>query len=339
MKPLLAAVALSLGALGALAAACSSKDGASPPGPPISGQDHDSAPGSATDAGAAADAGDTDAPALAPQAFVRIAHASSDLPPIDVCVAPHGTTDFRGPLVGQLAASLAGGDGGDADASLPGLRFTQVSAYLPVTPGQYDVRLVAAGAPDCTAGSDAAGSGGVADATNLPALAFDTYATLLIAGDLTPAGADPGLTLTMLPDDAVLAGGAASLRAINTVPSSPSLDFGFVSPGGAWSPVLTSVGFAAASSQVASGFGTLDTNGYLPIAPIAAQPMSARPPGWDAASDVASASSVEIDLGSIATVLAVGGKTGDTANPPALLLCMDNQPSGGLLSDCSIAQQ
>jgi hypothetical protein len=46
---------------------------------------------------------------------------------------------------------------------------------------------------------------------------------------------------------------------------------------------------------------------------------------------------VEIDLGSIATIIAIGGKTGDSANPPALLLCIDNTPSGGLLSDCSVA--
>jgi hypothetical protein len=64
----------------------------------------------------------------------------------------------------------------------------------------------------------------------------------------------------------------------------------------------------------------------------------ARVSGSDAAANTALANSVEIDMGSIATVIAIGGKTGDSANPPALLLCMDNQPSGGLLSDCSVAQ-
>jgi hypothetical protein len=36
-------------------------------------------------------------------------------------------------------------------------------------------------------------------------------------------------------------------------------------------------------------------------------------------------------------VIAVGGKTGDAIHPPALLLCIDNQPPGGLLADCSFA--
>jgi hypothetical protein len=36
-------------------------------------------------------------------------------------------------------------------------------------------------------------------------------------------------------------------------------------------------------------------------------------------------------------VIAVGGKTGDALQSPALLICVDNQPSGGLLADCSIA--
>jgi hypothetical protein len=355
MKVVFSAIVASLAALGALAAACSSQSSGSPAGQPDSGEDAGNASATFGADGGDVDAGG-DAPAPAPQAFVRIAQVSPDLPPIDVCVAPHGTADFQGPLVGQLAASLGAAQGDAEDVSLPGLGYTQVSAYLPVVAGQYDVRLVAAGATDCTASlaplppvddadggtfDDAAleaGLGGISDATNLPALAFDTYTTLLIAGDFSPAGTDPSLTITMLTDDAVLAGGAAVLRVINAVPSSSSIDFGFSSPEGVWSPVLASVAFAEASSETAPGYGMVDGNGYLPIAPLAAQAMSARSSGSDAASDVGAAASVEIGVGSIATILVVGGKSGDSASPPALLLCMDNQPSGGLLSDCSIAQ-
>lgn len=337
LKPWSSAIAASLGALALLAAACSSGKGTSHPGdPPGDGDDAGGSIAPAADGGS--DASD-DAPAPAPQAFVRIAQLSPDVPPVDVCIAPHGTTDFQGPLVGQLALSLAGGDGGAEDASLPGLSYPQVSAYLAVTPGPYDVRLVAAGATDCSAGLSADdASGGLPDTTNLPALAYGTYATLLIAGDFSPAGTDRALTVAMLPDDAVLAGGAAVLRAINAVPSWPSLDLGYGSPAGTWSPVLANVAFAQASSQAAPGYGTVDGNGYLAIAPIAGEPVGAWPVDSDAASDAARASSVEIDLGSIATVVAIGGKTGDGANPPSLLVCMDNQPSGGLLSDCSVAQ-
>jgi hypothetical protein len=389
------AVLGALGALGALAVAC----GSSPPAKASSGSSS-SGGGGSEEAGAPAlgadDGGDgsaEDAAGPAPQTFVRIAQVSPDSPALDVCVAPHGTTAFQGPLVGQLAASFADDAGAD-DAAAVGLTYTQVSAYIPLTPGQYDVRLVAAGAASCdaplasargvlvvedvedassadAASSDDAGApdagpvdasvvndassppvdAGEVDAgdasapgsdwTSLPSLAFNTYTTLLVAGDLSPAGNDAPLTVTMLPDDAVLAGGNAVLRAVNAVPSCPSLDFGLSSIS-QWMPLLTDVGFATASAQAAPGDGVVDANGYLPIAPLDGQAMSASPTDSDAGADAgvvtASAANIEIDQGSIATVLAIGGKTGDTANPPALLLCMDNQPAGGLLSDCSVAQ-
>jgi hypothetical protein len=105
-----------------------------------------------------------------------------------------------------------------------------------------------------------------------------------------------------------------------------------------WMPLLTGVHFAAASTEVNPDDGVLDSNGYVAIAPLSAQAMSARPSSSDTAIDTAAAKSVTIVLGSIATVVAIGGKTGDSSHPPALLLCTDNQPSGGTLADCSIAQ-
>ena len=135
--------------------------------------------------------------------------------------------------------------------------------------------------------------------------------------------------------DVVLAGGAVVLRAINAVPSVTSLDFGLGSAA-AWVPLLTDVSFGGASTQGGPNEDAIDANGYLAISPLSTGTLSARPSASDAASDTAVANDVEIDLGSIATVIAIGGKRGDAANPPALLLCIDNQPSGGLFSDCSV---
>jgi hypothetical protein len=101
---------------------------------------------------------------------------------------------------------------------------------------------------------------------------------------------------------------------------------------------LTDVSFGEASAQGGPSEDALDPNGYIAITPLAAGTLSARPSASDAASDTAVANDVQIALGSIATVIAIGGKTGDAANPPALLLCTDNQPSGGLFSDCSVGQ-
>jgi len=269
-----------VGALAAIAVAsgaCSSSPAAAPENGEDSGADT-GAPAPQSNDASADDGGDgsaDDAPAAPPpQTYLRIAHVSPDSPPIDVCAAPHGTSVFQGPLVGQLAASLAtaaGGEGGAVgDGGAVGIGYSQVSAYLPLAPGQYDVRIVAAGATSCASplalarpfgGADAGsdedagdatapidatapldatapvdasaaldasidGSSPASDWTNLPVLPFNTYATLLVAGDLSPVGGDAPLEVTVLRDDAILAGGAVVLRAVNAVPSETSLDFG-----------------------------------------------------------------------------------------------------------------
>jgi hypothetical protein len=306
-----------------MASACAAKNASPPPAA-------DALPGdAATDDAGLAPSMTEASPSLeggadVPPALVRIAHVSPDLPAIDICVAPHATSAFAGPLLAGMSADAG------VDSGASGLVFTQVSAYVSIAPGPTDVRIVPAGAADCAA------SNSLADATNLTPLAYNTSSTLLVAGDVTPAGADPGLILVLVSDDAVLAGGAAELRAINAVPSAPSLDFGFGSFETVWLPLLTGVAFASASAQTGPGEDPVDANGYVPIEPLLAQVISARA-STGATSDTAVAADVAIPAGSIATAIAVGGKTGDALHPPVLLICMDNQPSGGLLADCSIA--
>jgi hypothetical protein len=321
---LVCAVALSFGSL-----ACSASSTSGTLGIPDEGGVLDSAVADAL-ASAPGDDGSGDEPEASTSTFVRLAQLSPDTSAVDVCVAPHGSTAFRGPLIGQLAASMGDVDldGGDAEAA-PGISYSQVSAYMPLDAGAYDVQIVAAGASDCASPLVAA--------TPLPTLAAGAFTTVLLAGEASPAGAEAPLGLTALVDDSVLPGGAAMLRVVNAVPSVPALDFGLGSAA-AWIPVFTGVAFGAAGSHAATGEGTLDPAGYLPIGPLSAQPMSARPADADAATDTAVATSVEVDFGSIATLVAIGGKTGDAAHPPQLLLCIDNQPSGGLLSDCSVAR-
>ncbi len=309
--------------------------------------------------------------------FIRVAQLARDLPPIDLCIAPHGTTAFQGPLIGQLATSLGVGD---PDAAPAGIAYTQVSAYLSVAPGPYDIRIVPAGASDCSsppaitadpgAGTDAdadAGADAGADAatdaatgpdadaalpdtTNLAAFAANAYATLLIAGSLTPNASAKTLSVTAMVDDSALAG-AVALRAINALPDAPSLDFGLGSSSTGWLPLFTDVAFGSASSHAGPHVGVLDGNGYLPIGPLSSQIFSARvssdEPGDGAApesdagvatGDVVTAKSLTIGVGSIATVFAISGLDDDGGDHPSLLLCEDNSPSGGLLSDCSIAK-
>jgi hypothetical protein len=337
--------------LGAFSAGCGSStaEGASPMPDAADLGDGGGAAPPPPEGGANGDDGSLDAASPPRQAFLRIVHASPDSPPLDVCVALHGTQAFQGPLVAQLAAALsvaAGDDGGDAGAA-PGLAYSQVSAYVSVDAGSYDVRIVAAGASGCAAappvpadGGPDAEAGAPPDAGAAGVATFEagagTFTTILVAGDLVPAGDDALVGVTALTDDSVLPGGAARLRAVNAVSSAPALDFGLGSAP-AWLPMFVDVAFGAAGTAVAPGEGAADSNGYLPVGALASQAVSARAAA-DSAAVVAAASSVDVEVGAIATLFAIGGKTGDAAHPPALLVCIDNQPSGGLLSDCSVAQ-
>jgi len=407
MKRSVCSVATLVGGLGAVLACGSQGRGNATPASGGTVSDAPSASSSPSAEAGAPEDGSADDSSAPSQAFLRIAQLSPDLPPVDVCVALHGTARFQGPLIAQLSGQDAGEDGG-----APGLVYAQVSAYVPLDVGTYDVRLVAAGARDCSlplplpygidgadpdaasfadgseldrTGADgdveaednepsgdeemreeAAVDAGAFDATtagdldgtraeapgvdasihppghlpdtiNLPPLALNAFATLLVAGDFAPAAADAPLAIGLIRDDAELAGEATALRAVNAVPSAPSLDFGLGSFASTWLPLLTNVSFGAASAEAGTDDGVVDSNGYLPMAPLSAEVMSARASSG-ATSDIAVANDVTIETGSIATVVAVGGKTGDGVHPPALLLCIDNQPSGGFLSDCAIAR-
>jgi hypothetical protein len=294
-----------------------------------------------------------EAEADAPVTQLRVAALSPDLPAFDVCVALHGTGDYRGPLFAQLAEDA----GAPADAAAFGLSYPQVSAYLPIDPGQYDVRIVATGAGSCAtalavstegvdagsdadAGADAAdgdagASAALPDITDLAAVLAGTSTTLLVIGDVSPEGADETFRLATIRDDTTTQG-AVSLRVVNAQPSSPALDFGFGSFAGDWTPLFTNVAFGSAGPKAAPDQGSADDNAYLTIAPFTGQTLSARlstEPTGDAA--VAQSASLNA-FGSVATNLAIGGKTGDPAQAPALLLCIDNAPSGGALADCSV---
>lgn len=81
----------------------------------------------------------------------------------------------------------------------------------------------------------------------------------------------------------------------------------------------------------------IDPNGYLPIAPLDAKVISARASSGTQ-TEAAVAQSAAIPKGSVATLIAIGSNAGGAMPAPALLLCIDNQPSGGILSDCSVAR-
>jgi hypothetical protein len=232
------------------------------------------------------------------------------------------------------SVALALGPPSTIDASAADGGFAEAGADASLTDaGAIDASLTDAGSTE--AGIADAGFSDVA-VDDAAAFAPNASSTVLIAGELSPMGTDASLKVTAVTDDTALAGGTVALRAINAMPGAASLDFGLGSFASTWLPLLTDVSFASSSAQAAPSVGVVDAQGYLPIEPLSLQTVSARASSG-ATGDAAIAKSMTIGAESIATVIAIGGRAGDTAHPASLLLCIDNEPSGGPLSDCSVA--
>jgi Domain of unknown function (DUF4397) len=287
-----------------------------------------------------------------PTSFLRFANWSPDSPGVDVCIAPHGSTDFRGPLVQQVAEAR--------EAGVTSLGFPLVSAYLALAPGRYDARLVVSLAGTCAVGIGP-------DTTNLPALAAGTFATFALVGEELPAGGDPGLQVVGF-TDTTSSGSGVSLRFINASPALAAVDFGKGSISGsasAFKPLFTGVlfGHAGAMSPVASPPATsadasppldapaptdastmdavadapasksttLDPNGYLLNQSLSGTPISAHDTraGMDAVSSTLTAAP-----GSVLTIALIGGTSGGVK--PEFLECVDNAGTAGELEDCTL---
>jgi hypothetical protein len=252
-----------------------------------------------------------------PVAGIRVANWSPDAPAIDLCLARHGTNAFRGPMLGAFLAS-------DDDAGVAALSFPCASAYTYVSPGQYDARLVVAGAPNCAAGIGA-------DVTNLPALAADGYATIALIGDANPAAGAPGLTLVGFPDDGYASSGAA-LRFINAAPTAvlTLADFGEIN-GTTFAPLFLAVHFGQASNAAEAmvadaASGPVDPNGYTSIGPLSDATLGLR--ARNGGTNLALAQNVSVATGSVVTIVAVGSSE--------LVECVDNAGTLSYLGTCGV---
>lgn len=219
--------------------------------------------GSVSDGGAPDVAGDAFEAGPVLLSAVRVANWVPDAPPLDVCIAPSGSGFPGAPLMASFLTALdAGGveDGGNP----AGLAFQQVSSYVNVPAGQYDVRLVAAGSTDC---SSPIGS----DLTGVSPLLFNTFNTLAILGELAPVAGAPSLRAVLYGDDRNAPASNdpsapyVGVRFINAGPNVPSADIGSYD-NGIYGVNVPGVAFGAssASSTVA------DRNGYVRTLPMAA---------------------------------------------------------------------
>jgi hypothetical protein len=302
------------------------------------------------DAGAGRDATPPPGPRFsldgATGASVRVANWSADAPAVDFCVAPHGTSLFQGPLLVALATD---NDDEPADAGAPG-SFPNVSPYLPIAPGQYDARLVAAGSTDCLAAI-------IGDATALPALAAGEAATFALVGATQPQGAQPALEIVGFLDDTAIPSGVA-MRVINAAIDLPQIDFGV---GTKFQAPFLMIGFGAASvgpdasadastmdeagadasaldgsrpdgSADAAAPPMVDSNGYFPEK-LSAATLTARASGSTTA--VATATNVTIAPGVNLTIAVLASSTADGGASARLLACVDNAGTAGDLAACN----
>jgi hypothetical protein len=255
----------------------------------------------------------------ATSALIRFANWSADSPAFDMCIAPHGTTSFQGPLLLALAAATG------SDAGSEGLAFPLVSAYTLVPPGQYDARIIVGGAVSCAVGIRA-------DTTDLPILAVGGAETVALAGEVVPSATDYKLHVLGLPDD-VSAGGSAEVRVINAAPAMPFVDFGTGSlSGGSFLAIFREVQVGYASTPKEGWTPALvDTNGYNAGKPISSASFSGHNSG--ATMDAVVSPSFSVPNGVVMTFIVAGGTSSIS---PALVACADNAGTAGVLSDCNV---
>ncbi|HMG52778.1 MAG TPA: DUF4397 domain-containing protein [Kofleriaceae bacterium] len=238
-------------------------------------------------------------------AQLRIAHLSPDTPAVDVCVARAGA-GFGAPLLRSLGAT--------------GLSYAQVTAYVELPAASYDVRVVHASAAGCATP--------VIPDTKALAVTAELTATIAAIGDLEPVGADPALRLAVLVDAASVTAGKTKLRVVHASPGTPPVDVG-TGTGAGFQRLFTAIAFGKIAVHPPL------EDGYLESAPLAQATVTARVAGTT--TDALSFAHATFDAGAIATVFAVGGKTGQSANPLRFLVCRDSHPADGLLASCAIA--
>ncbi len=337
--------AIPFAALAITVTACGNGDDNSSPVPPV-------------------DAGAGDIDVTPAPAGIRVANWVPDLavPAVDVCLSPRGLGQFQGPVLagGNLFFVPDGGAPDDAtiqasfptgdDAGANGVAFAQLSTYASIPPGPYDVRFVAANAPDC--------SQPVApDLLNAGSFASSTLTTVAIYGLQMPTAPSTAVSTMAMVDDATLTGTSkVAVRFVNalaqlpwpdgTTVDAPVVDFGTGqaldgSVASTFKPVFIGVPFGGISdknqTQVAtqSATASVDGHGYGSINPLSMSGFSAHRSGslFDIADSDPTLKNLFINGGTILTAVLLPVATCANPDPDAgcgapaqLAVYLDNEP-------------
>jgi hypothetical protein len=297
---------------------------------------------------------------------IRVANFSATTPPIDFCLAPHGTTKWQGPILAAAGPQSAAdyGDGSApgltlSDGGTAGLGFPGITSYFDLAPGQYDARFVAAGSPTCSVPV-------VAPDATLPALAKEAVMTVALFTDIGGDAGSAGFKVAALADDlsvppaSVVGPGRFAVRFINAAPSVPSVDFGTGPPGvfmGGYEPMFGGVLYGQASnpSETTISPPFVDNNGYLfKTALLYSAPLggsSFSPSSFSASvlqdenPAVLAIGGTGVAAGAVVTVILLAGSPGSPANDAGgeagvqLLQCLDNGGAATLAGPCTVISQ
>jgi hypothetical protein len=234
-------------------------------------------------------------------ALVRVAHLGADAPPVDFCVSADAGATFIGPVMGGVL--------GDAD----GLAYPEVTTYLALPPATYTVRLVAPGSADC-----ATSLAGLPDITGLAVVGGSSY-TAAATGLLAAAGEEQPFQVVVYEDANTPATGKINLRVVHSSPNVPAVDVGILAAGT----------FTALTEDLAFP----DAAQLADIDPVSDLDVSIRLAGDP--NDVLVLEGVTIGADTAVSVFATGIAGGNT-NPLGVLVCGDNAPPVGTLSDCTL---
>jgi hypothetical protein len=191
---------------------------------------------------------------------------------------------------------------------LTGLPYGNATKYFELPADQYDVRLVAPGGSDCKTAL-----GGLPDFTDLPDVPDGTSATIAAEGLVAFGNATP-FALRAYIDASTVAPGKAALHFVHASPGTPAVDVG-IGGGVLFTPVFSDVSFGGDKAAV--------------VDPIDGAELSARAHG--SLTDALSIKPTSLPAGALASAFAIG-----QGASLRVLLCVDNAPPNGLLTQCSL---
>ncbi len=270
----------------------------------------------------------------------------------DVCIAPHGTGAWVGPLLAKSSFAA-------------GLHPFDVTKYFQVAPGHYDARIVSAGSTMCDlpdagapSGADDAGEGGAVDAGAPPSSDFTSLPPVVAGAAMTAVLVDPANPAASIADvfaftdDTTTAAGKAKVRFVNVSESD------VVTPNDAGPPSDADVGsFDAGVTLTGADFGIgggilltslftnvtahaqIDpaaTNGYREIDPLSGVDSTLTTvSGQEAQYTPFTTDSLTLPAGGILT--AFYASEPGAGRLPVLVWCYDGQPSttSALLTKCA----